>query len=543
MRDSAVQPKNNHCLANSARPGGCAPRAPAPQPRVARGRVVATRQSTSTSSPSPSSLPSVRRPRFTAETYHLFTNNCNNFTDECSKFLLGHGIPESIVGLPREVLATPLGAMLRPMVEQMQSSMYASVGTSDPFTAHAPELRRPGGALGLSAPSTTPSGSAKTEPAPSATHHFGPTSAAPAEVPSSDHLRKAAEPMINATLVDASPFLKLLRATSSALPEADAGLKLTADQDASLERAASALRLAGSASGAPEGSIEALALSAADAAVSWPTTYEAMALAMDRWPTRAAPAVLFLLRCAVVRPDAVAFFIHPRGPGHAALLHVLAQLEAGSLSALAQTAALGMFANAFATPSGVEAMRHDALSARVLPLALRALREGRLGPAPGAGGGGGGAGGGAAAPATAVGSGAAGHAGLELRRIAAALAHNLALSIPIRPSERPSFEADEARAAGAAVHDDSEDVLTDESVQLLCGLAEIPASDVADEETARKWLMALGRLLARARPDGPQLASSLGLGDTLRAIHKDSSRSADIRALAAEVAALIPAEE
>ena len=32
--------------------------------------------------------------KFQMETYDLFKNNCNNFTDECCKFLLGFGIPE-----------------------------------------------------------------------------------------------------------------------------------------------------------------------------------------------------------------------------------------------------------------------------------------------------------------------------------------------------------------------------------------------------------------------------------------------------------------
>lgn len=29
------------------------------------------------------------RSRFTPETYNLFTNNCNNFSDVCSEFLVG----------------------------------------------------------------------------------------------------------------------------------------------------------------------------------------------------------------------------------------------------------------------------------------------------------------------------------------------------------------------------------------------------------------------------------------------------------------------
>lgn len=32
-------------------------------------------------------------PRFTAQTYDLLKHNCNNYTDESAKFLLGKGIP------------------------------------------------------------------------------------------------------------------------------------------------------------------------------------------------------------------------------------------------------------------------------------------------------------------------------------------------------------------------------------------------------------------------------------------------------------------
>lgn len=39
-------------------------------------------------------------PRFTQETYHVFKHNCNNFTNECSEFLIGSGIPHDIIDLP-----------------------------------------------------------------------------------------------------------------------------------------------------------------------------------------------------------------------------------------------------------------------------------------------------------------------------------------------------------------------------------------------------------------------------------------------------------
>jgi hypothetical protein len=59
------------------------------------------------------------RPRYTAETYDLITNNCNNFSDDVCQFLVGKCVPEAITGLPQRVFSTPLGAMLRPMIEAM----------------------------------------------------------------------------------------------------------------------------------------------------------------------------------------------------------------------------------------------------------------------------------------------------------------------------------------------------------------------------------------------------------------------------------------
>ena len=39
-------------------------------------------------------------PRFNASTYDVLKHNCNNFTDEVAKLVLGEGIPSDIVDLP-----------------------------------------------------------------------------------------------------------------------------------------------------------------------------------------------------------------------------------------------------------------------------------------------------------------------------------------------------------------------------------------------------------------------------------------------------------
>ncbi|KAK9387926.1 PPPDE putative peptidase domain-containing protein [Lipomyces mesembrius] len=60
------------------------------------------------------SLKDIYRP----ENYDLFMNNCNNFTQDLCQFLVGKDIPAHITGLPQEVLQTPFGQMMRPMIEQ-----------------------------------------------------------------------------------------------------------------------------------------------------------------------------------------------------------------------------------------------------------------------------------------------------------------------------------------------------------------------------------------------------------------------------------------
>ncbi|QDS77157.1 hypothetical protein FKW77_001553 [Venturia effusa] len=56
--------------------------------------------------------------RYTPEAYDLFLHNCNNFSNDFSMFLVGKNIPEHITSLPRRVLDTPFGQLLKPQLEQ-----------------------------------------------------------------------------------------------------------------------------------------------------------------------------------------------------------------------------------------------------------------------------------------------------------------------------------------------------------------------------------------------------------------------------------------
>ncbi|XP_011347523.1 uncharacterized protein LOC105285190 isoform X3 [Ooceraea biroi] len=62
---------------------------------------------------------------FAAGTYNIFKHNCNCFTEEVSNFLVGKGIPKFILDLPEEILQTPIGQALGPLIETLSNSASA----------------------------------------------------------------------------------------------------------------------------------------------------------------------------------------------------------------------------------------------------------------------------------------------------------------------------------------------------------------------------------------------------------------------------------
>lgn len=67
-------------------------------------------------------------PRFSPEAYSLFDHNCNTFSDEFAQLLTGKGIPSHITSLPRDVLGTPFGQMLRPLLGGMEEQLRSMRG-------------------------------------------------------------------------------------------------------------------------------------------------------------------------------------------------------------------------------------------------------------------------------------------------------------------------------------------------------------------------------------------------------------------------------
>ncbi|PRW45331.1 deSI [Chlorella sorokiniana] len=125
--------------------------------------------------------------RYTPESYSLFSNNCNNFSDELAQLLCGNGIPQHITGLPAEVLSTPFGQMIAPMLsglEEQMRSMRAQAYRPHIEAAAAAALAGPQAASTSAATAAVPAVEAATpadvEPAVPATGAAGRAAAAPA---------------------------------------------------------------------------------------------------------------------------------------------------------------------------------------------------------------------------------------------------------------------------------------------------------------------------------------------------------------------------
>ncbi|CAI5526130.1 unnamed protein product [Closterium sp. Naga37s-1] len=70
--------------------------------------------------------------------YSLLSHNCNHFSDEVAHFLLGRGIPSRILDLPRHVLSSPQGALLAPLLQQLETTLKYGAAPRAPFPAPSP---------------------------------------------------------------------------------------------------------------------------------------------------------------------------------------------------------------------------------------------------------------------------------------------------------------------------------------------------------------------------------------------------------------------
>ncbi|RNF10414.1 putative endo-beta-N-acetylglucosaminidase [Trypanosoma rangeli] len=74
-----------------------------------------------------------RRSGFGPYDYNLINRNCNHFTQEAAQFLVNRDIPDNIRNMLPNVLETPLGRMLRPMLEGLTAApVDAGTAASQP---------------------------------------------------------------------------------------------------------------------------------------------------------------------------------------------------------------------------------------------------------------------------------------------------------------------------------------------------------------------------------------------------------------------------
>ncbi|XP_044970561.1 uncharacterized protein KIAA0754-like [Hordeum vulgare subsp. vulgare] len=77
-------------------------------------------------------------PRYTPETYNLLTNNCNHFSNEVVKFLVGSTIPSYILDQPKEAMKSPIGALIMPMIQGLETTLRAGAAIQPPQSVLAP---------------------------------------------------------------------------------------------------------------------------------------------------------------------------------------------------------------------------------------------------------------------------------------------------------------------------------------------------------------------------------------------------------------------
>ncbi|XP_014663515.1 PREDICTED: uncharacterized protein LOC106806168 [Priapulus caudatus] len=72
---------------------------------------------------------------YRGENYSLLGQNCNNFSSEVAQFLTGDSIPSFVTDLPGEVLQTPFGAMIQPIIDSLSRPPPSAAAAQQPVTA------------------------------------------------------------------------------------------------------------------------------------------------------------------------------------------------------------------------------------------------------------------------------------------------------------------------------------------------------------------------------------------------------------------------
>ncbi|AWP17348.1 putative desumoylating isopeptidase 1-like [Scophthalmus maximus] len=64
-------------------------------------------------------LTSLAESTYRGDKYNLFEHNCNTFSNELAQFLTDKKIPSYITDLPSDILSTPFGQALRPLLDSI----------------------------------------------------------------------------------------------------------------------------------------------------------------------------------------------------------------------------------------------------------------------------------------------------------------------------------------------------------------------------------------------------------------------------------------
>lgn len=96
--------------------------------------------------------------QYSAAAYDLLSRNCNNFSHDAAfeGLRLSRGVPEWVLDVPRRFLSSPMGQMVRPMLENMQLSNVAGAEPVAPFSSTGRALSA-SSASSASTSTTTPS--------------------------------------------------------------------------------------------------------------------------------------------------------------------------------------------------------------------------------------------------------------------------------------------------------------------------------------------------------------------------------------------------
>ncbi|XP_078173794.1 uncharacterized protein LOC144567519 isoform X2 [Carex rostrata] len=118
--------------------------------------------------------------KYIPETYDLLSHNCNNFTNEVAQFLVDKTIPNYILDLPKEVMSSPMGALIMPMIQRLETTMRSGAVPQAPQFVSSPAIP----------PSTSPRNninpSPKSNPSSSATSANSASPVPPAVKPASE---------------------------------------------------------------------------------------------------------------------------------------------------------------------------------------------------------------------------------------------------------------------------------------------------------------------------------------------------------------------